>query len=86
MPVRWVAVQAFDNPLTAHIVCGFLESEGVPARLASEHHVWLNNLQSLALGGIRREVPEEQSARAADLLRRRDEGEFDEGGPGTPAP
>jgi len=73
---RLVTVESFTNPWDAHVTRGLLESEGIPATLASEHHVWANWPFSLALGGVCLEVPREFAARAHDVLRRLRDGEY----------
>ena len=65
------------SPWDAHVSRGLMESEGIPAFLASEHHVWAHWPLSLALGGVRLQVPTEQASRARDILAQRSEGEFE---------
>ncbi len=72
-----MTVDAFTNPLDAHIARGLLESEGIPALLHSEHHVWSTWPYSLALGGVRLQVPQGYVGRARDLLARQRDGEFE---------
>jgi hypothetical protein len=69
-------VESFTSPWDAHITRGLLESEGIPASLASEHHVWANWPFSLALGGVRLQVPTEFADRAQDVLRKQRNGEY----------
>ena len=64
------------NPWDAHITKGLLESEGIPAMLATENHVWSNWPFSLALGGVGLQVPESFVDEAQDVLRRYHAGEF----------
>lgn len=71
-----VTVERFTNPVEAHISRGLLESEGVPASLGSEHHVWASWPISQALGGVRLQVPTEYVARARDVLARWRRGEY----------
>lgn len=73
-----VTVERFTNPLEAHISKGLLESEGVPASLGSEHHVWASWPISQALGGVRLQVPAEYAYRARDVLARWRRGEYQE--------
>lgn len=73
----FVTIDAFTSPLEAHIARGLLESEGIPALLHSEHHVWSAWPLSQALGGVRLQVPEADAARARDLLARQRDGEFE---------
>lgn len=74
---RFVVIDSFTNPLDAHVARGLLESEGIPAMLHSEHHVWANWPLSQALGGVRLQVPEEHARAARDLLARQRGGEFE---------
>jgi len=55
---KLVVVDTYSNPLDAHIARGLRESEGIPATLGSEHHVWSSWPYALALGGIRLQVAE----------------------------
>lgn len=73
----YVTIDSFTNPLDAHIAKGLLESEGVPAILHSEHHVWSSWPYSFALGGVGLQVPEAYADRARDLLARQRGGEFE---------
>lgn len=73
---RFVTMEAFSNPIEAHIAKGLLESEGIPASLGSEHHVWAAWHLSQALGGVRLQVPTECAALARDVLARLRRGEY----------
>jgi hypothetical protein len=73
----FVTIDSFTNPLDAHIAKGLLESEGIPAILHSEHHVWSSWPYSFALGGVGLQVPEVFVDRATDLLARQRGGEFE---------
>ncbi|MBX3702176.1 MAG: DUF2007 domain-containing protein [Steroidobacteraceae bacterium] len=74
---KFVFIDSFTSPLDAHVARGLLESEGIPALLHSEHHVWSNWPLSQALGGVRLQVPEEYARTARDLLARQRSGEFE---------
>lgn len=74
---KLVVVDTFANPLDAHIARGLLESEGIPATLGSEHHVWSSWPYALALGGIRLQVAERHASGARAVLARRLSGEFE---------
>ena len=74
----FVTVETFTGPVEAHISKGLLESEGIPASLASEHHVWASWHFSQALGGVRLQVPTEYAARAREVLARQRRGEYQE--------
>ena len=75
--LRFVTVEIHTSPWEAHVSRGLVESEGIPAFLASEHHVWASWPMSLALGGVRLKVPAEQAAQALAVLARRNSGEFE---------
>lgn len=72
-----VTVASYTNPWDAHVACGLLESEGVRAWLAGEHHVWVNWPLSQALGGVKLQVSTEDQAAALDILRAMQDGEFE---------
>jgi hypothetical protein len=71
-----VTVETFTNQVEAHISKGLLESEGIPASLGSEHHVWASWHFSQALGGVRLQVPAELAVQARDVLARQRRGEY----------
>jgi hypothetical protein len=73
-----VTVESFTDPVEAHITRGLLESEGIPAMLGSEHHVWSSWHFSQALGGVRLQVPAEYAYRAREVLARQRRGEYQE--------
>jgi hypothetical protein len=63
-----VTVATFDNMPDAHIALGRLRAEGVDGILADEHLVQTDWLYSIAVGGIKLRVPEEQVPRALEIL------------------
>jgi hypothetical protein len=63
-----VTVATFDNMPDAHIALGRLRAEGVDGVLADEHLVQTDWLYSIAVGGIKLRVPEEQVPRALEIL------------------
>lgn len=63
-----VTVGWFLHPLEAEIARGRLESEGVPAFLHSNHHSNLDWPITLALGGIRLQVPPGAAHEAVKIL------------------
>lgn len=75
--LRFATVEIHTSPWEAHVSRGLVESEGIPAFLTNEHHIWVNWPMSLALGGVRLKVPEEQAAQALAVLARRNSGEFE---------
>lgn len=75
---RLVVVGSYINLLDAHVARGLLESEGIPARLHSEHHVSALWPLAGALGGVRLQVAEHRAAEARDVLARLASGEFEQ--------
>jgi len=75
---RLVVVESYLNLLDAHVARGLLESEGIPARLHSEHHVSALWPLAGALGGVRLQVAEHRAAEARDVLARLARGEFEQ--------
>ena len=82
----------FFNPTEAHLLCGFLVSEGLAAYVADAHLVQANPFLAPALGGVRVLVPESHFGQARQLLDRFNKGEFalsedmDVGEPGPDRP
>lgn len=74
--LRLVVVEVHMSPWEAHITRALLHSEGVPAFLANEHHVWANWSASLMLGGVRLLVPALHLEPARAVLAMRDRGEL----------
>jgi hypothetical protein len=42
MASPFITVTVATSPWEAHVLRGLLESEGIPAVLFNEHHVWLS--------------------------------------------
>ena len=55
---------ATREPWEAHMLCGRLRAEGVPATIAHENHIGLRWDLSTALGGVKVQVPEDWKERA----------------------
>ena len=72
----FAVVETHTSPWEAHISRALLESEGIPAFLASEHHIWANWSLSLALGGVRVLVPVGCVDAAVNVFKIRDAGEL----------
>ena len=70
-----VTIRRFISPWDAHVVRGRLESEGIPAWLANEQHVWANWSLSHALGGVGLVVPQPAVAEAEAVLAALDAGQ-----------
>jgi hypothetical protein len=75
-PHQFAVVEVQMSPWEAHITRALLESEGLPAFLASEHHVWASWPWSLVLGGVRVLVPVGHLQAAKGVLALRDAGEL----------
>ena len=63
-----VTVGWYLHPIEAEIARGRLESEGVPAFLHSNNHSQVNWPITLALGGIRLQVPSSAAQEAKEIL------------------
>lgn len=74
MTQRLVTVAVTTSPWEAHVLRGLMESEGIPAVLFNEHHVWANWSMSQALGGVEIQVPAEFAPSAAGVLDHRTKG------------
>lgn len=70
-------VAVFVNPLEAHIVRGRLETEGIPAFVTHEHHIWANWFISNALGGVKIQVNNSHVLDAKEVLENIDKGEYE---------
>ncbi|HET6725112.1 MAG TPA: hypothetical protein VFH85_03820 [Gammaproteobacteria bacterium] len=64
----YVTVETYDTTTNAHIAMGRLRAEGIKARLADEHFVTMDWLYSIALGGIKLQVPRGQAQWAREIL------------------
>jgi hypothetical protein len=71
-----ITVGAFTGPLEAHLAKGRLETEGIPAVVAHENHVWAAWMYSQALGGVKIQVARENAARARRVLASHVNGEY----------
>lgn len=67
-PVRWVTIATFWLAPQAHIVRLRLESEDIPVLLLDENQSALGGFYANIIGGIKLQVPEEDEARARELL------------------
>jgi len=64
----WTTVDRFFHPTEAHIAAGKLKSEGIPVFLLGINHASVIWLISVALGGIRLQVPANYVDDARQLL------------------
>jgi hypothetical protein len=71
-------VASFRDPWEAHLFCGRLEAEGVPATVNHEHHIWVNWPISTGLGGAKVQVPSSRAYEAQTVLAKCLEGRFTE--------
>ena len=69
-------VAAFREPWEAHMLCGRLAAEGVPAVVAHEMHVANKWVISIALGGVKVQVPDDRFAEARAVERNCLKGEY----------
>ncbi|ALP54337.1 hypothetical protein Tel_14940 [Candidatus Tenderia electrophaga] len=72
----FVTVASFDTSPEAHIAMGRLLAEGLDAHLADEHLVQTDWLYSIAVGGIKLQVPP-QAEQARRILARDDSDQID---------
>lgn len=63
-----ITVARYFEPSEAHVVRALLESAGLMATVADEHHVTANYPISTALGGVRVQVPDEHVEAAMALV------------------
>jgi hypothetical protein len=63
-------IKTFRDPWEAHMFRGRLEAERIPAFLASDQHIWMQWQLSVALGGVRVQVPEFFADPAGEVLAR----------------
>ncbi len=74
--IDFVTVAHFFIPTEAHILRGRLESEGIPAVVTDANLVQANNLISVAVGGVRVQVPVEFAPEAEGIVDAIQRGEF----------
>lgn len=67
-PVRWITVATFSQSTRAQIARLKLESEDIPCIILDENLVATDWFMSIAVGGIKVQVPEPEAARAVLLL------------------
>ena len=68
VPVRWITIATFWQSTQAHIARLKLESEEIDCIIVDENLIAMDWLLANAAGGIKLQVPEEQAARAFQLL------------------
>ncbi len=84
----FTTVASYHDPVQAQIARGLLQAEGIEAQLGDEHLALANWEWRLAIGGTRLRVAQEDAARACEILRALDAGEYaidDDATPADPA-
>lgn len=71
-----VIVARYTDPLEAQIASGLLQAEGIDVHVGDAHTALANWEWRLAIGGVKLHVPGDQLARAQDVIRRLEAGEF----------
>ncbi len=69
-------LRRFLEPMHAHMLAACLQDRGVPAFVADADTVQTNMLLSIALGGVRLQVPEVLIERAQAIMESYDRGDF----------
>jgi|SanBayMetagenome_1026888.scaffolds.fasta_scaffold07359_4 hypothetical protein len=66
--MSYFCIRRFDTYVPAHIALAKLRESGIDAHLQDEHTVTIDPLLSLAVGGIKLLVPNEEIEKAEKLL------------------
>ncbi len=74
--IRFAVVEIHTSPWEAHVSRVLLESEGIPAFLASEHQIWASWRMSFAQGGVRVLVPANCVEAAMSVFKIREAGDL----------
>ncbi|MDX5437376.1 MAG: DUF2007 domain-containing protein, partial [Pontibacter sp.] len=75
MAERLVTIATFNEPTEAHILKGRLEAEGILCFLGDEHIVGAQPFYSVAVGGVKLRVTEQDVEEAKTILSRIQGGE-----------
>ena len=67
-PLEYVTVASSFNSITMHILRARLEAEGIPAILADANMAQSYSLVSVAVGGVRLQVPVEYAEEAMQII------------------
>lgn len=67
-PLEYVTVASSFNSITMHILRARLEAEGIPAILADANMAQSYSLASVAVGGVRVQVPVEYTDEAEQII------------------
>ena len=68
MPNKLTTATTYQTPAEAHLAKSLLESEGIQAFIADEHLISMNMWYSLAAGGVKLQVLEEELEIAQEIL------------------
>lgn len=68
MENRFTIIASFLKPFEAHLAKSRLVAEGIPAYLLDEHVISIAWHYSLALGGVKIQVPKEHAAQAKEIV------------------
>jgi len=66
--MKFIELCSFDNYVTANIVLGMLQNDGINCHLRDEYTVTIDPFLSPALGGMKIMVNEEQYQQAVELI------------------
>ena len=83
----FTTVASYIDPIEAQIARGLLLAEGLEVHVGDEHLAVANWEWRLAIGGTRLRVPSAQAARAREILRAMEAGEYaidDDAAPASP--
>ena len=83
----FTTVASYIDPIEAQIARGLLLAEGLDVHVGDEHLAVANWEWRLAIGGTRLRVPTAQAARAREILRAMEAGEYaidDDAAPASP--
>jgi hypothetical protein len=72
-----VTVQRFTEVWEAHILRARLEAEGLMASIADEHLVAMDWFYSMAIGGVRVQVPVCELSQAREILKALQRGDYE---------
>lgn len=64
----WKTVITLTQPHEAHIICGFLESEGIETNIKDEFTVQVHNFYSNAIGGVKVQIKGTDVEKGIEIL------------------
>jgi hypothetical protein len=74
--VDFTTVAQSFSPTDAYLIAGFLEAEGIPTIVADANFVQANSLLSIAVGGVRIQVPINFVTEAQKVIEAWERGDF----------